>query len=50
MAHVITLRVDDELKRRIDTAAEVEDRTVSSWIRRVVKQTLRQAEQREEQQ
>lgn len=45
MAHVITLRVDDELKRRIDQAAQDEDRTVSSWIRHIVKQALREAKQ-----
>ena len=52
MAHVITLRVDDELKRRIDQAAQDEDRAVSSWIRHIIKQTLRGAEQegREKQQ
>jgi len=52
MAHVITLRVEDELKRRIDKAAQDEDRTVSSWIRHIVKQALREVEQegREEQQ
>ena len=50
MAHIITLRVDDELKRRIDNAAQYEDRTVSSWIRHVIKQVLRETEQRREEQ
>lgn len=47
MAHVITLRVDDELKRRIDQVAQDEDRTVSSWIRHIVKQALREVDHRQ---
>ena len=44
MTRSILLVVDEELKRSIRRAAEDDDRSMSSWIRHISKEAIREAE------